>query len=95
MNTLPKAASATPVLSTSAIALVCIPDPRLMPVPSSTPIDYTGPNVYMLDWRTIYPGNRFYNGSFMPPGSFSVHSLRDALQWAKSMPGGTILLCSR
>jgi hypothetical protein len=95
MHTLLKPASAILVVSAIAIALVSTPSPRPLPPPPSAPIDFTGPNAYNLDWKTIYPGPCCHGIIVMAPGVVSVGSLGDALRWVESMPSGTILGCSR
>ena len=95
MRTLPKAASVILFVSAIALTLVSTPAPPPSPSARSTPIDYSGGNVYRLDWNTIYPGAGYHSVIVMGPGFLSVHSLRDVLRWVESMPAGTILLCSR
>jgi hypothetical protein len=95
MHTLLKASGAMLVFSVIAILLVSTPSP-CPPLPTkSTPIDYSGRNVYRLDWQTIHPGNMFYSSIVEGPGFVTVRSFDDVLRWVESMPSGTILFCSR
>ena len=95
MQNLLKASGAMLVFSAIAIVLVSTPSPRPSQLTISNARDYTGRNVYRLDWNTIHPGNMYYSGIVMGPGFVSVHTLGDVLRWAESMPRGTTLFCSR